>query len=116
MGAVSSIFDGYPAELIGRWCAVSARTARLYKAGLRRPSRQALRLFALHRDRQVLCGPWVGWLVNGDSIVDPDGNATTARQLKAYWMVMQLAAAQARQLGPDHQRMFYELLKSADSS
>jgi hypothetical protein len=31
-------------------------------------------------------------------------------------MVMQLAAEQARQLGPDHQRMFYELLKQADSA
>jgi hypothetical protein len=110
---ILSIFDGYPAEVIARWCAVSVKTAQLYKAGIRRPSRQSLRLFALQRDRQILGEPWAGWLVNGDSIVDPDGNSTTVLQLRAYFLVIQLAAAQARELGPDHQAMFYRLLASA---
>jgi|HubBroStandDraft_1064217.scaffolds.fasta_scaffold145682_3 hypothetical protein len=108
-----SIFDGFPAEVIARWCAVSVKTAELYKAGVRRPSRQSLRLFALHRDRRLLGDAWAGWLINGDSIVDPEGNATSARQLRAYFLVVQLAAAQARELGPDHQAMFYRLLASA---
>ena len=49
-----SIFYGYPDQLIARWCGVSVATARLYKSGARKPSRQALRLFALYRDGRVL--------------------------------------------------------------
>ena len=113
MGTIHSIFEDYSAEIVAIWCAVSVKTARLYKAGVRRPSRQSLRLFALHRDRRILGEPWAGWLINGDSIVDPDGNATNVRQVRAYFLVIQLAAAQARELGPEHQAMFYRLLASA---
>jgi hypothetical protein len=107
---IHSIFEGYPAEVVARWCAVSVKTAQLYKSGLRRPSRQSLRLFALQRDRQVLGAPWAGWLINGDSIVDPDGNATTVGQLRAYFLVTQVASALARELGPQYQAMFHRLL------
>ena len=56
MGTVLNLFYGYPAELIAEWCAVSRKTAELYKRGVRKPSRQALRLFCLHRDGKILSG------------------------------------------------------------
>jgi hypothetical protein len=113
VGTVLSIFEGYPAELVARWCAVSLKTAQLYKAGARRPSRQSLRLFALHRDGRILSGPWEACSVRNEHLVDPDGATLTVGQFRCYILVMQLAAAQARELGPEHQDMFYCLLGSA---
>lgn len=110
MAVVSSIFEGYPAELIARWCAVSVKTAQLYKAGVRRPSRQALRLFSLHRDERVLTGPWADCSVRGAHLVDPEGQTLTLGQLRAYWIVMALAAELARQAGPEAQERYYEAL------
>lgn len=40
---VVGTFYGYPAELVARWCGVSLSTTRAWKAGRRKPSRQALR-------------------------------------------------------------------------
>lgn|ERR1700687_3465669 len=111
--AVFSIFDGYPAELIAEWCAVSRKTAELYKAGSRKPSRQALRLFALYRDGRVLSGAWRECSIRGDRLFDPEDCAVTLDQLRAYWVVMQLAAEYARLLGPAQQERFYEALKIA---
>ena len=54
------------------------------------PSPQALRLFELHRDRRILGAEWDGWLVNNAELVDPEGNATTQGQLRAYYQVYQL--------------------------
>ena len=65
----------YPHEFIARWCGVSEHTAYLYKFGARQPSRQALRLFTLHRDGRVL-GP--------DKLISPEGKKTTHGQLNAY--------------------------------
>ncbi len=107
-----AIFYGYPVELIARWCAVSIGTARLYKSGKRKPSIQALRLFTLHRDNLILSGEWRGWKINGDSIVDPDGNATTRGQLHGYSLILQWVAAVAAR-DPATQRQYYELLKRA---
>lgn len=91
------LFYGYPVEVIAAWCHVSASTAYLYKIGHRKPSAQALRLFQLHRDGRVFGDEWEsGWLVRGSTLVDPDGNATTQGQLRAYWFVMQLARELAR--------------------
>lgn len=90
-----TIFHGYPAELIAEWCGITLDTARLYKAGQRKPSRTVLRLFTLHRDGRVLGPAWEGWVADRDTITDPDGNTTTVRQLGAYAFVMQLAAALA---------------------
>jgi hypothetical protein len=113
MAAVASIFDGFPAELIARWCAVSVKSARLYKSGARKPSRQALRLFSLYRNERVLTGVWAECSVRGDQLVDPEGQVVTVAQLRAYWIVMQLAAEYARLLGPAQQERFYEALKIA---
>ena len=107
-----AIFSGYPVELVARWCAVSLSTARQYKSGKRNPSLQALRLFTLHRDQLVLTNQWRGWKINGDSIVDPDGNATTRGQLHGYSLILQWVAAVAAR-DPSTQRQYYELLKRA---
>jgi hypothetical protein len=107
-----SIFYGYSAELIARWCGVTVETARLYKAGSRKASRAVLRLFVLHRDGRVLGEGWEGWQSRAGTIVDPDGNATSARQLMTYFYVMQFAAALAAQ-DPRLQREWHELLKRA---
>jgi len=106
-----NVFEGFPAQLIADWCGVSLSTANAYKAGRRRVPRPVLRLWSLYGQRRVLGDEWAGWLINGHSIVDPDGNATTVGQLNAYWIVMQLAAEYARQLGPAQQERFYEALK-----
>jgi hypothetical protein len=90
-----SPFYGYPVAVIAQWCAVSRRTAAQYKAGTRKPSRQALRLFTLHRDGRFLSDGWDGWAVHGDRLVDPDGNETTRGQLWAYFVVWQLVRSYA---------------------
>ena len=90
---VSGIFYGYPAGLVAEICGVSVETVARWKSGEVTPSRPALRLFDLHRRRKVLASPcWEGWLVNGDALVDPDGNETTQTQLRAYYFLCQLAA------------------------
>lgn len=108
---VLTAFYGYPADLVARWCRVSLLTARLYKTGVRKPSRTAFRLFVLHRDRRVLGDGWADWSVNGLTLVDPDGNVTTQAQLRAYWLVMQLAAELANR-NPDDRARFLELLRA----
>ena len=85
------LFYGYPPELIARWCGVSAHTALLYKSGSRKPSRQALRLFTLHRDGKVLGPEWRDWSVHKNKLTSPEGQETTHEQLNAYWLIMQLA-------------------------
>jgi hypothetical protein len=111
MGAVSMLFHGFPARLVADWCGVSLSTAKGYKSGRRRVPRPVLRLWSLYRQRRYLGEEWSGWLINGESIVDPDGNSTTLGQLRAYWIVMQLTAEYARLLGPDHQRRYYDALE-----
>jgi hypothetical protein len=107
-----SPFYGYPAELIATWCAVSLRTARAYKAGTKRPSDQARKLFALHRDGRVLEDAWVGWIARAGVITDPEGNSTTVNQLRAYALVMQFAAELAR-ADPRSNDEFRRLLRRA---
>jgi hypothetical protein len=80
----SSRFYGYPADLIGSWCGVSAGVAAGWKEGTRKPSKQAVLLFELHRQRRVLGVGWEDWVVNGECLVDPEGNSTTQGQLRAY--------------------------------
>jgi hypothetical protein len=106
------VFYGYPVALIEQWCGVSRTTARLYKNGIRKPSRQALRLFTLHRDGRVLGPGWELWKVTKDVLVDPDGNETTRRQLVAYWIVVQFARELASR-DPETRKEFWELLKRA---
>ena len=107
-----AIFYGYPVELIRDWCHVSQQTAYLYKIGSRKPSRQALRLFILHRDGRVLGPEWRDWSVHKDKLVNPFGQESTHGQLNAYWLIMQLA----RELARDNQKAteeFFRILRSA---
>jgi len=106
------VFYGYPPELIARWCGVSAQTALLYKTGARKPSRQALRLFVLHRDRRVLGPEWNEWIVKGDRLVSPEQDEFTQGQLRAYILVMQLARELASK-DPTKLEQYYEILRSA---
>ena len=106
------VFYGYPAELVAGWCAVSLNTAKLYKAGKRKPSVQALRLFTLHRDNLILNSEWRGWKVVDGSLIDPSGNSFTQSTLLGYRMILQwVSAVAARQ--PDTKLAYYELLKRA---
>lgn len=107
-----TIFYGFPAELIARWCGVSLHTAELYKTGARKPSRQALRLFSLHRDGRVLGPEWREWAVHKNKLVSPEGQETTQEQLNAYWLVMQLARELASR-DPQAREEFERILRSA---
>jgi hypothetical protein len=107
-----SIFYSYPAKVVAAWCGVSPATAALWKQNKRKPSLQALRLFTLHRDESLLGDQWRGWKVRGATIVDPDGNATTQAQLRAYWLIMQLAAELSRR-DPVTYESFHSLLRQA---
>lgn len=93
---VSIVFSGFPPEVISDWCAVSIETARRWKSGQTNPSPTALKLFALYRDRLILGQEWDGWLINRSTIVDPEGNATTQGQLRAYYLNLQLLAQLCR--------------------
>jgi Putative ATPase subunit of terminase (gpP-like) len=104
-----SVFQGYPAELIAQWCGVDPATAALWKQNKRKASRQALRLFTLHRDGRILGDAWRGWAVRDGQIFDPDGNGTTEPQLRGYWIMMQYAAELARR-DPQEQDRFFALL------
>jgi hypothetical protein len=106
-----ALFYGYPVELIQLWCGVSRQTAYLYKIGARKPSKAALRLFVLHRDGRVLGPGWDGWTIRQDRLLDPDDNETTQNQLRAYWIVVQLARELARDAGRLDE--YYQLLKRA---
>lgn len=95
------VFDGYgyPVELVATWCGVSLRTAAAWKAGVSKPSGQALALFELHREGRVLsCEDWAGWSVHRGELVDPDGVHTTQSQLRAYGLVIPWAREAARLL------------------
>lgn len=87
----AAVFYGYPIELIQQWCCVSRQTAYLYKTGVRKPSRQALRLFVLNRDGRVLDNLWKGFAVRGNKLVDPQGQEFDPAQLEAHWLIVQLA-------------------------
>ncbi|MGA8708257.1 MAG: hypothetical protein WB646_14870 [Steroidobacteraceae bacterium] len=43
-------------------------------------------------------------------MIDPDGATLTVGQLRAYWIVMQLAAELARKAGPEAQERHYRAL------
>lgn len=110
--ANGNLLFGYPPELIARWCGVSEQTALLYKTGARKPSRQALRLFVLHRDGRVLGSDWKDWSVRDDKLVNPEGQEYTQGQLRTYVLVMQLARELAKD-DPKSIDRFYEILRSA---
>lgn len=103
-------FYGYPAELIAEWCGVSLKTARLYKAGHRKPSLQALRLFTLHRDGKVLGRDWRGFRVEGPYLRDPAGYRARTSQLEHWNVLIQWAATVAAK-DPETNRKFQDLLR-----
>lgn len=91
---------------------MSLSTAYLYKIGQRRPSKQAVRLFVLHRDRRVLTDEWKGWRLTEHCLIDPEGNETHRNMLRGYAMMLQYAsfwAAEAR--GKAGRDKFWDLLK-----
>lgn len=110
--AAPFVFYSYPPELIARWCGVSLATAKAYRLGVRKPSRQALRLFTLHRDGKVLGPEWRDFSISGSKIADSNGNVTTQSQLLAYAMIIQWVAAVAAR-SDDTQQQYYDLLKLA---
>ena len=85
----------------------------MYKIGQRKPSPHALRLFELNREGRILKGEFKEWCDLGSTLVDPDGNVTTQRQLRAYWIVMQLAHALAQEAGSERVAQYYGILTSA---
>jgi hypothetical protein len=102
---------GFPVELVSTWCRTSTRTVAAWKAGVSRPSPQAVALFELHSNGRVLSkGEWPGWSIRGNLLLDPDGNRTTQNQLRAYSQVIGWAREAVRthaqllhHLGPLHQ-------------
>jgi hypothetical protein len=105
-----SVFYGYPEALVAQWCGVSVATARAWKQGRRKPSRPALRLFTLHRDRRVLGKEWKDWVIERGTIVDPAGIATTVAQLEHFAFILQYASYLAS-LSPETQAEFQRLLR-----
>jgi hypothetical protein len=63
-----------------------------------------VKLFLLHRDRAVLGAAWKGWVIKGESIVDPDGNETSQPLLRNYFWVVQIARALAAEVGQERYR------------
>lgn len=84
-----TIFYGLQAETIAQVCAVSLTTARAYKAGKRKPSKQVVRLIQLHNARRILPDQWRGWSVEGDYIFTPGTRKGLSRyRIEAYTFLM----------------------------
>lgn len=110
-----SMFYGYPAELIARWCGVTVATASAWKAGTAKPSRPALRLFTLYREERVLGPEWRGLKVHGSRLIDPTGKSLSVSQIEHYENLLQFMAELARQNPADRVRyeQFLDLLLGA---
>lgn len=102
---VSSVFYGYPADLVAKWCCVTLDVAQDWKSGRVSPSPTELRLFTLYRDRKVLTDGWQGWICKDDTLVDPAGNESTQGQLRAYHFVYQLAYALVQESPANRHRL-----------
>lgn len=87
---VNLAFYGVPTATIAEVCGVSISTARSYKNGNRRASRSVITLIQLWKDGRILGREFKGFRVHQDTIVDPEGNITTANQLRAYGIFVQL--------------------------
>jgi hypothetical protein len=79
------IFYGYPAFVIEEVCMVSKVTACAWKAGKRKPSKRALRLFELFAQGRVVPKQWDGWRFNSKTgeLVSPDGWAFDPGRIRA---------------------------------
>lgn len=107
-----AVFYGYSVDVIQSWCCVSRQTAYLYKSGSRKPSKQALRLFVLNRDGRVLDDNWKGFAVHGAKLVDPEGREFDRGQLRAHWLIVQLARDLASKDARDLEE-YWRILRSA---
>jgi hypothetical protein len=87
---VQNIFYGTPDWLIAHWCCISVPQSALLKRGKRQPGPQSQKLFLLHRQGRVLGQEWRDWKVRGDLLIDPEGNALTQGQIRAYQHVYAL--------------------------
>lgn len=85
-------FYGYPPAVIADWCGITYQQACRLKRGKSKPSKGTLKLFDLHAKGQVLTPDFHGFRISGDSIVDPEGNLTTAKLLRGYSLMMQFMA------------------------
>lgn len=85
-------FYGYPAPIIAEWCGVSVGTAEHWKAGRRRPSRAALRLFRLYRDGKVLDEAWTDYRVVKGELFGLDGRPIRPSHLVLYGLMWQALA------------------------
>lgn len=85
-------FYGYPPAQIAEWCGISYQQACRLKRGESKPTKGTLKLFELHRSGQVLSPAFAGFRISGDKIADPEGNLTTAAQLRMYGMMLQFMA------------------------
>lgn len=88
----SSLFDGHAPSVIASWCMVTEKTARDWINGRKRPSRRAVRLFQLHAQGRILGKSWRGWIVNGDVLYDPAGNAIKRTDMEIHVIVYQIAS------------------------
>lgn len=87
---VNLAFYGVPAATIAEVCGVSISTARSYKNGNRRASKSVVTLIQLWKDGRILGREFSGFRVHRDTIIDPEGNITTANQLRGYGIFVQL--------------------------
>lgn len=88
----SNPFYGCSAEVIGEWCGVSVGTADHWKAGGRRHSRSALRLFRLYRDGKVLDQVWEDYRIVDGELRSSHGRLVTPSHLALYALVWQALA------------------------
>lgn len=109
----SLLFYGYSPLMLSEWCAITEAHAKRLKQASSLPSAPVRRLFELHRDKQVLTPAFHGFRVAGDRIFDPEGNGTTANQLRAYAILMQWAAELARS-SESTRAQFDNILRLAD--
>lgn len=93
---VHSIFYGYSAELISHWCSVSRATADSWKAGRTKPTRQALKLFNLYANEQVLTPEFRGFRIRKATIVDPQNQVLSRSNIEGYHHWLQFAAEAAK--------------------
>jgi len=101
-------FYGDPVETIAEWCQVSKGTAEHYKAGRREPSPQALKLFRLFHDQEVLGPEWEGYRVVGDKLFTPDNRCIRQVDIVLLTLLWQaLAEADSKK--------YHELLEKAAS-
>src|SRR5690606_24849718 len=66
-----TIFYGAQVDTIMHVCAVSRATAKAYKSGQRKPSKQVVRLMQLHNAGRILPDTWRGWSLEGEYIFPP---------------------------------------------